>query len=210
MAATKLATARTIAGVAFDGSANITLTAANVGALSATGGSIPGEILFTGNGLSSGIRFLPTGSSDAFGIRCINPDTNTGELEFYSTDDDVEPFVFRHYTTGQVGSGTSVEWARIDNEGLKVKGNLVYHPGNKPTAEDVGATSREVYVGEGFRSLGPLQSNVGGDYRYRWYKLCEHTTSALVDTTFDIIVSADKNYAGSSGRYYVSVSRYEG
>lgn len=139
MAATKLATASTIAGVAFDGSANITLTAANVGALSATGGSIPGEILFTGKGLSSGIRFLPTGSSDAFGIRCVNPDTNTGELEFYSTDDDVEPFVFRHYTTGQVASGPSVEWARIDNEGLKVKGNLVYHPGNKPTPAEIGA-----------------------------------------------------------------------
>lgn len=89
-------------------------------------------------------------------------------------------------------------------------GSFVYTSDNKPTAEDVGATSREVYVGEGFRSLGPTQSNVGGDYLYRWYKLCEHTTSALVDTTFDIIVSADKNYAGSSGRYYVSVSRYEG
>ena len=114
-------------------------TAAEVGALSATGGSIPGEILFTGNGLSSGLRFLPTGSNDAFGIRCVNPDTNTGELEFYSTDDDVEPFVFRHYTAGNNGSGTSAEWVRIDNEGLKVKGNLVYHPGNKPTPADIGA-----------------------------------------------------------------------
>lgn len=117
-------------------------TAADVGALSATGGSISGEILFTGNGLSSGLRFLPTGSNDAFGIRCVNPDTNTGELEFYSTDDDVEPFVFRHYTAGMNGSGTSVEWVRIDNEGLKVKGNLVYHPGNKPTATDVGAVAK--------------------------------------------------------------------
>ena len=104
-----------------------------------TGGSISGEILFTGNGLSSGLRFLPTGSSDAFGIRCVNPYLNTGELEFYSTDDDVEPFVFRHYTTGTNGSGTSVEWVRIDNEGLKVKGSLVYHPGNKPTPADIGA-----------------------------------------------------------------------
>ena len=139
--ATKLATARTIAGVAFDGTENINLTAANVGALSATGGSISGEIRFTGNGLSSGIRFFPTGTNDSFGIRCVNPDTNTGELEFYSTDDDVEPFVFRHYnyTTGADGSGASVEWVRIDNEGLKVKGNLVYHPGNKPTPADIGA-----------------------------------------------------------------------
>ena len=104
-----------------------------------TGDSISGEILFTGNGLSSGLRFLPTGSNDSFGIRCVNPDLNTGELEFYSTDDDVEPFVFRHYTTGADGSGTSVEWVRIDNEGLKVKGNLVYHPGNKPTPADIGA-----------------------------------------------------------------------
>ena len=44
MAATKLETARTIAGVAFDGTANISLTAANVGAIATTGGTATGNI----------------------------------------------------------------------------------------------------------------------------------------------------------------------
>lgn len=150
-------------------------TAAEVGALSATGGSIPGEILFTGNGLSSGIRFLPTGTNDAFGIRCVNPDLNTGELEFYSTDDDVEPFVFRHYTAGNNGSGTSVEWVRIDNEGLKVKGNLVYHPGNKPTATDVGLGSVNNW---GATSAVNDASNV------------KYATAGAVKTAYDLAAAA--------------------
>ncbi|WP_270818356.1 pyocin knob domain-containing protein [Aeromonas sp. Y318-3] len=114
------------------------------------------------------------------------------------------------YMSFGAGSGQRMD-IFLDGEMYVDEGRQkVYHPGNKPTAADVGATSREVYVGEGFRNLGSLQSQVGSEYFYRWYKLCEHTTSALVDTTFDIIVSADKNYAGSSGRYYVTVSRYEG
>ena len=44
VAAAKLATARTIAGVAFDGTANISLTAANVGAIATTGGTATGNI----------------------------------------------------------------------------------------------------------------------------------------------------------------------
>lgn len=42
--ATKLETARTIAGVSFDGTANISLTAANVGAIATTGGTATGNI----------------------------------------------------------------------------------------------------------------------------------------------------------------------
>lgn len=42
--ATKLVTARTIAGVSFDGTANISLTAANVGAIATTGGTATGNI----------------------------------------------------------------------------------------------------------------------------------------------------------------------
>lgn len=47
--ATKLATARTIAGVAFDGTANIALTAANVNALPLTGGTVSGAFTAAGD-----------------------------------------------------------------------------------------------------------------------------------------------------------------
>lgn len=86
----------------------------------------------------------------------------------------------------------------------------VFHQGFKPTAADVNATRADAYVGEGMRQLGGLESKVGDDYLYRYYKICELTDSRSLDTTFDIIVSADKNYAGSTGRYYVNVSRYSG
>lgn len=158
-------------------------TAAEVGAVSTTGGNISGELLFTGNGLSTGLRFLPTGTNDAFGIRCNNPDTNTGELEFYSTDDDVEPFVFRHYTSGTNGSGTSVEWVRIDNEGVKVRGNLVYHPGNKPSAADVG--------------LGSV-NNWGATSAVNDASNTKYATAGAVKTAYDLAANAlPKNGGGS-------------
>jgi len=73
----------------------------------------PGLLKFTGTGAGQGIQFNSTTvANDAFGIR-VNGTSNAGELEFFSTDDDDEPFVFRHYTTGQGGTGPSVEWFRI-------------------------------------------------------------------------------------------------
>ena len=72
-----------------------------------------GLLKFTGTGAGQGIQFNSTTvANDAFGIR-VNGTSNAGELEFFSTDDDDEAFVWRHYTTGQDGTGTSVEWFRI-------------------------------------------------------------------------------------------------
>lgn len=99
-----------------------------------------GRITFTGDGFESGLHFLKTGSNDGFGIRCNNPTGNDGEIEFYTTDDDNEPFVFRHYTTGTDGTGSKVEWGKLDQTGFAVKGNLVFHDGNKPTIQQVTGT----------------------------------------------------------------------
>ena len=72
-----------------------------------------GLLKFTGTGAGQGIQFNSTTvANDAFGIR-VNGTSNAGELEFFSTDDDDEAFVWRHYTTGQDGTGSSVEWFRI-------------------------------------------------------------------------------------------------
>ena len=77
----------------------------------------PNLLKFTGTGAGQGIQFnSATVANDAFGIR-VNGTSNVGELEFFSTDDDDEPFVWRHYTSGQGGTGASVEWFRIGASG---------------------------------------------------------------------------------------------
>ncbi|HFO7841466.1 TPA: pyocin knob domain-containing protein, partial [Escherichia coli] len=56
--ATKLKTARKISGVAFDGSADITLTASHVGALPTTGGSLTGGLTAAGEIISESANGL--------------------------------------------------------------------------------------------------------------------------------------------------------
>ncbi|MFM4814670.1 phage tail fiber protein [Aeromonas dhakensis] len=171
-------------------------------ALPKAGGSLTGSVTFTNDSVLQWSR-----NTDAAAIGFKNSaDSDVDSFMWFRTSDNGNEY-FKWQT---VNGSTTTDLMTLKGDNLRIKGDQVYHQGFKPTAADVGATSREVYVGEGFRNLGSLQSQVGSEYLYRWYKLCEHTTSALVDTTFDIIISADKNYAGSSGRYYVSVSRYEG
>lgn len=62
--AERLTTPRTIAGVAFDGSANISIPAANVGALPVTGGTMSGSIAFNTTQANYDSASLNTGTSD--------------------------------------------------------------------------------------------------------------------------------------------------
>ena len=135
--ATVLQTARTINGVSFNGSANITV--ADSTKLPLAGGTLtgtittPGLLKFTGTGSGQGIQFNSTTvANDAFGIR-VNGTSNAGELEFFSTDDDDEPFVWRHYTTGQDGTGSSAEWFRISAGGDITAAGDVYSTGGNST-----------------------------------------------------------------------------
>ncbi len=95
------------------------------------GNTTTGSISFTGTGANTGIKFNSTiVANDGFGIR-VNGTSNAGELEFYSTDDDTEPFVFRHYTSGQDGTGSSVEWFRIGAGGnISTPGTVTASGGN--------------------------------------------------------------------------------
>lgn len=122
-----------------------------------------GLISFTGTGSTSGIRFnSATVANDAFGIR-VNGTSNAGELEFYSTDDDTEPFVFRHYTTGQDGTGSSVEWARINNDYLyhssDIRTPIFYDSNNTAYYVDPASTSNLNAL-----NVATLQSRPIGDY----------------------------------------------
>ena len=126
------------------------------------GNTTSGSISFTGTGANTGIKFNSTVvSNDGFGIR-VNGTSNDGELEFYSTDDDTEPFVFRHYTVGQDGTGSSVEWFRIGAGGnISTPGTITasgYNKNSWDTAHgwgDHGAEgyATETYVGNAISDL---------------------------------------------------------
>lgn len=91
--------------------------------------TLNGKILtISGEGDATGLRLFS--GSDAAGVRLRNPTGNNGEMEFWTTDDYDEPFVFRAYDVGNKGTGVYREWFKIDNNGAYVSGQPVWHPGN--------------------------------------------------------------------------------
>lgn len=75
------------------------------------------------------IRFAKTGFNDYGGIRFgaeapTGGTNNNGGMEFWTSDDYSEPFVWNAYDTGAEGAGVHREWMRLDNGGLNVYGNL--------------------------------------------------------------------------------------
>lgn len=137
--ATKLATARTISGVSFDGTANITLSAADVGALPLTGGTVSGALGVTGI-----LDLVGYSASDMADIVWSAPDgTERGRL----------------WIGGTIGADNSLTW-RSGASGATYK---IYHEGNKPTAADVGAAP----AGFGLGGYGTTISSVLGDTSLR-------------------------------------------
>lgn len=131
LSASKLASARKIAGVAFDGTADITLTPANVGALPISGGTL------TGNLVSS--------AADAFrliygGYGAIL--RNDGKyLYVLLTNKDDASGGYNSLRPLKIDLATgNVELGHVVNTGLlQENGQRVYSPSNKPVAADIGA-----------------------------------------------------------------------
>lgn len=131
--ASRLQTARLIAGVPFDGTSNISISATNVGALPITGGTLTGGLVVNANVNAGGL--FSTGSITAnttasySGLRLSSNSTGyseivprrAGEADFIWTNG------IRYYNSGNY-------WA--------IGVNKIYHEGFKPTATDVGAVSK--------------------------------------------------------------------
>ncbi|MEL4887816.1 hypothetical protein N6P31_12160 [Pectobacterium betavasculorum] len=129
--ATKLAAARKIAGVAFDGSADIALTPASVGALPIAGGTLTGALIST---VADALRLINGGygaifrnDGSDFYILLTNKDAA------YAAWNNLRPFRI-NMATGNVEFGHTVNSAL-----LQEKGQRVYSPNNKPSAADIGA-----------------------------------------------------------------------
>ncbi len=136
VSATKLATARTLTigntGKTFNGSANVSWTLDELGALSLKGGTLTGAIN------------LPNGRA----VRVASSATNPGALV---SGEGGLAMLWRDPTADEVAAGKAMEFIGINRSSQLIfrqdKGNgdgkysdqTVYHTGNKPSASDVGA-----------------------------------------------------------------------
>jgi phage-related tail fiber protein len=136
VSATKLATARTLTigntGKTFDGSANVSWTLDELGALPIKGGALTGAIS------------LPGGRS----LRIVATTTNPAAVV---SSEGGYAMLWRDPTADEAAAGKSMEFVGINRSSQLIfrqdKGNgdgkysdqIVYHTGNKPSASDVGA-----------------------------------------------------------------------
>ncbi|WP_437216801.1 gp53-like domain-containing protein [Pectobacterium sp. LFLA-215] len=130
-AATKLAAARKIAGIAFDGTADIALTPENIGALPAVGGTLTGNLIST---VADVLRMVYGGygailrqDGGGFYILLTNKDAANGAFN------SLRPLRI-DLATGNIEFGHTANAAV-----LQEKGQRVYSPNNKPAAADIGA-----------------------------------------------------------------------
>ena len=129
--ATKLATARNINGVAFDGTTNITV--ADSTKLPLAGGTMSGGITIS---TDSDIKWSRNTDYALIGFRNTGDSDTDSYMEFKTGDNSGEYFKFN-----QVNGSTTTELMTIKSDHLRFKGNTVYHAGNKPTKSDVGLSN---------------------------------------------------------------------
>lgn len=84
------------------------------------------------------IKFVPAGANDYAGIR-FNYTNNDGNLEFWTTDDYSEPFVWRSYDVGC--SGTYQQWMCLNSSNLYVLGSI-YEGGTALSSKYLGASAK--------------------------------------------------------------------
>ncbi|KHS86572.1 phage tail protein [Pectobacterium carotovorum] len=152
-AAAKLSTPRTINGVPFDGTANITLTPANL-SLTETVNLAAGALPKTGGVMSGGVRLggnldLPLEKR----ITGVFPDNTYREMLWLASDNTIQ--------VGDINSEIAIRTKGSLNILVKDKWHQGYHTGFKPTAAELGAITKSDadnnYVRQG--SLGVIYKN---------------------------------------------------
>ena len=110
-----------------------------------TGGSLSGNLDMTGS--NPMIRFIPTGTNDGAGIR-FNYTNNDGVMEFWTSDDYSEPFVWRAYDVGLDGTGNYQEWMKLYQKQLYIDGESLSKTNiqNFKTAYGWGNHSTQGYI----------------------------------------------------------------
>ncbi|MEF9677037.1 phage tail protein [Pectobacterium aroidearum] len=111
--------------------ADVSLTAGDVGALPTTGGAITGSITISND---SEIKWDRNTDFAKMGFKNDNDADANSYFYFRTGDNGNEYFRWDH----EIKLGVT-EWMTLKADGLRIKGNLVYHTGYKPTAADVGA-----------------------------------------------------------------------
>ena len=103
------------------------------GKLDKSGGTLTGNVTFSGDNELSWIR-----NSDYAKIKFKNTNDNDTDsyMEFKTGDNGNEYFKFN-----QVNGSTTTELMTIKSDHLRFKGNAVYHVGNKPTKADIGLSN---------------------------------------------------------------------
>ncbi|MFE8103564.1 tail fiber protein [Brenneria goodwinii] len=109
-------------------------TAADIGALPASGGTLTGNVTISNDSV---IKWERSTDYAVIGFNCEN-DASTNYMYFRTGDNGNEYFRWEHTAPT---SSPAVEWMSLKADGLRIKGNLAYHAGNKPTAAEVGAIS---------------------------------------------------------------------
>ena len=119
------------------------------GKLDKSGGTMTGDINFSTS--LKGIKWSVNTDGASITFKNDADSDPDSYLDFNTKDNNTEYFRFSHTPSG----GTTEEWMTVKRDGVRVKGNLVYHTGNKPTPTDIGASPTE-----GSTSLKKLASSV--------------------------------------------------
>lgn len=145
------------------------------------------EIYVTTSG--KGIRFKPSGSNDYGGIRYVSTG-NDGYMEFWTSDDYSEPFVFRAYDSGDAGTGTFRDWMKVQGGNLKI-----FRAGDNEVNMDMhsGDYFARMYYRRADSKMGFFFPNAAGSYatRLSWDGSNDRWTASGEMWAVDMVATSD-------------------